>query len=73
MRLRAVARGLSNQAIARELWVTEQTVKFHLHNVYRKLGEEPNGSRALRVRARPCGQRRRPCARAHVSRPIRAF
>jgi DNA-binding NarL/FixJ family response regulator len=36
--LRAVARGLSNQAIARELWVTEQTVKFHLHNVYRKLG-----------------------------------
>jgi DNA-binding NarL/FixJ family response regulator len=36
--LRAVARGLSNQAIAKELWVTEQTVKFHLHNVYRKLG-----------------------------------
>jgi DNA-binding NarL/FixJ family response regulator len=36
--LLAVARGLSNQAIARELWVTEQTVKFHLHNVYRKLG-----------------------------------
>jgi DNA-binding NarL/FixJ family response regulator len=36
--LRGVARGLSNQAIARELWVTEQTVKFHLTNVYRKLG-----------------------------------
>jgi DNA-binding NarL/FixJ family response regulator len=36
--LLAVARGLSNQAIAKELWVTEQTVKFHLHNVYRKLG-----------------------------------
>jgi two-component system, NarL family, response regulator LiaR len=35
--LRAVARGLSNQAIARELWVTEQTVKFHLTNTYRKL------------------------------------
>ncbi|HEX5469320.1 MAG TPA: response regulator transcription factor [Gaiellaceae bacterium] len=35
--LRAVARGLSNQAIARELWLSEQTVKFHLHNVYRKL------------------------------------
>lgn len=34
----AVARGLPNQAIARELWVTEQTVKFHLTNVYRKLG-----------------------------------
>ena len=35
--LRAVARGLSNGAIARELWVTEQTVKFHLTNIYRKL------------------------------------
>ena len=35
--LGAVARGLSNQAIARELWVTEQTVKFHLTNIYRKL------------------------------------
>jgi DNA-binding NarL/FixJ family response regulator len=35
--LRAVARGQSNQAIGKELWVTEQTVKFHLTNVYRKL------------------------------------
>jgi DNA-binding NarL/FixJ family response regulator len=36
--LRAVARGLSNQAIGREYWVTEQTVEFHLGNIYRKLG-----------------------------------
>jgi len=36
--LRAAARGLSNDAIARELWVTQQTVKFHLTNIYRKLG-----------------------------------
>jgi len=36
--MKAVARGLSNQAIGRELWVTEQTVKFHLTNTYRKLG-----------------------------------
>jgi DNA-binding NarL/FixJ family response regulator len=36
--LRAVASGLSNKAISRELWVTEQTVKFHLTNIYRKLG-----------------------------------
>jgi DNA-binding NarL/FixJ family response regulator len=35
--LKAVARGLSNQAIGKELWVTEQTVKFHLTNIYRKL------------------------------------
>ncbi len=36
--LRAVGRGLSNQAIAKEFCVAEQTVKFHLTNVYRKLG-----------------------------------
>jgi DNA-binding NarL/FixJ family response regulator len=36
--LKCVARGLSNRAIATELHVTEQTVKFHLTNVYRKLG-----------------------------------
>jgi DNA-binding NarL/FixJ family response regulator len=36
--VRAVARGLSNEAIAKELWVAEQTVKFHLTNIYRKLG-----------------------------------
>ena len=36
--LKALARGLSNRAISQELWVTEKTVKFHLGNLYRKLG-----------------------------------
>ena len=36
--LRALARGLSNAAISREFWVTEQTVKFHLKNIYRSVG-----------------------------------
>jgi DNA-binding NarL/FixJ family response regulator len=36
--LRLVAEGHTNGRIARELWVTEQTVKFHLSNTYRKLG-----------------------------------
>jgi DNA-binding NarL/FixJ family response regulator len=36
--LQALARGMSNKAISRELWVTEQTVKFHLGNLYRKIG-----------------------------------
>jgi DNA-binding NarL/FixJ family response regulator len=36
--LRLVASGNSNRGIAQRLWVTEQTVKFHLSNVYRKLG-----------------------------------
>jgi DNA-binding NarL/FixJ family response regulator len=35
--LRLVAGGASNARIAETLWVTEQTVKFHLSNVYRKL------------------------------------
>jgi DNA-binding NarL/FixJ family response regulator len=35
--LRLVAEGHSNSQLARMLWVTEQTVKFHLSNVYRKL------------------------------------
>jgi DNA-binding NarL/FixJ family response regulator len=36
--LRLVAVGIRNAGIARRLVVTEQTVKFHLSNVYRKLG-----------------------------------
>jgi DNA-binding NarL/FixJ family response regulator len=35
--MKNVARGLSNRAIAGDLWVTEQTVKFHLTNIYKKL------------------------------------
>ncbi len=35
--LRLVAAGLTNCEVARKLWVTEQTVKFHLRNIYRKL------------------------------------
>ena len=35
--LRLVAEGHSNSQLARMLWVTEQTVKFHLWNMYRKL------------------------------------
>jgi DNA-binding NarL/FixJ family response regulator len=35
--LRLVAEGHSNAQLARMLWVTEQTVKFHLSNIYRKL------------------------------------
>lgn len=35
--LRLVAEGHSNAQLARALWVTEQTIKFHLSNIYRKL------------------------------------
>ncbi|HEY7452989.1 MAG TPA: response regulator transcription factor [Thermoleophilaceae bacterium] len=36
--LTLVAEGLTNATIGKQLWVTEQTVKFHLSNIYRKLG-----------------------------------
>ena len=35
--LQLVAEGSSNAEVARALWVTEQTVKFHLSNIFRKL------------------------------------
>jgi DNA-binding NarL/FixJ family response regulator len=35
--LQLVAEGNSNAQVGRLLWVTEQTVKFHLSNIYRKL------------------------------------
>jgi DNA-binding NarL/FixJ family response regulator len=35
--LALMAEGHSNRELARMLWVTEQTVKFHLSNIYRKL------------------------------------
>jgi DNA-binding NarL/FixJ family response regulator len=45
--LKLAAEGHSNAALARMLWVTEQTVKFHLSNVYRKL-EVTNRTEASR-------------------------
>jgi DNA-binding NarL/FixJ family response regulator len=36
--LALVAEGYTNGRIAQQLWVTEQTIKFHLSNTYRKLG-----------------------------------
>jgi DNA-binding NarL/FixJ family response regulator len=45
--VRLVGRGYSNKQIAGELWITVQTVKFHLTNIYRKLGL-PNRTAAAR-------------------------
>lgn len=42
-----VAEGKPNQRIARDLWITEQTVKYHVSNIYRKL-EVANRTEASR-------------------------
>jgi DNA-binding NarL/FixJ family response regulator len=42
-----VSEGMTNAQIGGELWVTEQTVKFHLSNIYRKL-EVSNRTEASR-------------------------
>jgi DNA-binding CsgD family transcriptional regulator len=36
--LAAVVGGLTTAEISKDLWVSEHTVKFHLTNIYRKLG-----------------------------------
>ena len=60
--LTELAKGKSNDEIAKELWVTQQTVKFHLTNVYRKLGAK-NRADAVRqayqlgLIERPLGRR----------------
>jgi DNA-binding NarL/FixJ family response regulator len=45
--LQSLGEGRSNREIAKQLWLAEQTVKFHLTNIYRKLNV---GSRTEAVR-----------------------
>jgi DNA-binding NarL/FixJ family response regulator len=46
--LALVSEGTGNKQIAKKLWVTEQTVKFHLSNIYRKL-QVSNRTEASRI------------------------
>ena len=36
--LQLVMTGKTNKSIAKEIYVSEKTVEFHLENIYRKLG-----------------------------------
>lgn len=45
--LLAIADGRTTKAISQDLWLSEHTVKFHLTNIYRKLGVS-NRSAAVR-------------------------
>jgi two-component system nitrate/nitrite response regulator NarL len=51
--LSLVAVGASNSAVASQLWLSEPTIKFHLRNVYRKLGV--SGRMAAARKARELG------------------
>jgi len=49
----AVATGLSNKEVARQLEITERTVKAHLSAVFRKLGVRDRMQLAVRLRTSP--------------------
>jgi DNA-binding NarL/FixJ family response regulator len=60
---RLVARGLTNKEVARELGLSDGTVKLHVHNVLRKLGEKNRYALLLKgqttLKARGCSRRKR--------------
>ena len=58
--------GLSNKQIAKEHWLAEQTVKFHLTNIYRKL-EVSTRTEALHAAYR-CGLLETPLLQAESVR-----
>jgi DNA-binding NarL/FixJ family response regulator len=49
--VKLVAEGLRNREIAQRLFVTEGTIKLHLHNVYDKLGVDGRMELLLRVQS----------------------
>jgi DNA-binding CsgD family transcriptional regulator len=48
--LRLVADGAANRTVAAALWLSDQTVKFHLANAYRKLGVSSRHEAVERLR-----------------------
>jgi two-component system, NarL family, response regulator DevR len=78
--LELLAAGSPNAKIASALWVTEQTVKFHLSNIYKKIGVS-NRTEAVRWAYRSgvtpmtgaSGLPRRPPWRPAVSEPPSAI
>lgn len=47
--VKLVARGLTNPQIARELFIEHSTVRWHLKNVFKKLGVRTRTELAARV------------------------
>jgi len=51
-----VAQGLSNKQVARELNISEGTVKVHLHEIYNRLGVRKRTALAVFVLRKPASQ-----------------
>ena len=63
--LQAASEGLSNRQIGRQLWITDQTVRFHLKNVRGKLGASDRAETIKLARERGLvGRLERTAARA---------
>lgn len=48
--LRLIDAGLNNKQLANELLITEATAKWHLHNIYSKMGVRSRGAAAAKAR-----------------------
>ena len=48
-----IAVGLSNEEIARQIYVSPSTVKTHAARAMMKLGARPGSARGIRLRGRP--------------------
>ena len=71
--LTLAAEGLPNPVIGNILWVAEQSVRFHLTNVFRKLGVRDRATAVRRAQAFgllvPWGGRTPPAGGWHTSEP----
>lgn len=70
--LQMVAAGASNVRIAKALWVAEQTVKYHLSNIYRKLGVANRTQASHYAHVNGLFDRLEPAAAAHSAERIAA-
>ncbi|NLM42147.1 MAG: response regulator transcription factor [Firmicutes bacterium] len=55
--LKLIAQGMSNAEIAAALFISEHTVKNHVSNIYRKLGDNDRTRVALLARAEELAER----------------
>lgn len=55
--LKLIAQGMSNAGIAAALFISEHTVKNHVSNIYRKLGDNDRTRVALLARAEELAER----------------